>query len=135
MTDVNYIINGCDYGSKFRSDSLETYQKNELIQSIIYTANGDDICLDIQTSQNLNSNGIESKGSSYKYTLDIQNGGNLINLNKNHKDEQENFCLDCLNYFGEVNKNINNFDSKCNALLILILIIILIYLVNNYLRQ
>ena len=67
--DITNIINGCNYGSMIKTDSIDSYDKKELIETLYYSANGDDVCVDLQTLYNVNTDSQSSKGSSYEYTI------------------------------------------------------------------
>lgn len=59
------MISECNYGPKINN----AHKNTKLDISMDYAMNDPDVCLELQTAQNLFS-GIESNGSSYKYTID-----------------------------------------------------------------
>lgn len=84
--NISKIINKCNYGSSFDTDNVDIYKNTGLSQSINYFGDEINTCLDLQTIQNLFS-GIESNGSSYKYTLNIPNlNNNVLELFKSNNE-------------------------------------------------
>ncbi len=80
--DMPNIMGLCNYGSKIKLDTADAYKNNELIQAVEYSADDSDVCLGLQTSYNLFS-GVESSGSSFKYTMQApMNGGSHAYINK-----------------------------------------------------
>lgn len=75
--NITKIINKCNYGPKYDVDNVDLYKNTKLSQSFDYIIGEDNICLNLQTIQNLFS-GIESGGSSYKYTVTVPNIDNNI---------------------------------------------------------
>lgn len=117
--NIAKIIKKCNYGSNYNSDNIDLYKNAKLSQSVDFIEQEDDLCLELQTIQNLFS-GIESNGSSYKYTITVPNiNSNLFEFfddNSNEKIPTSNF------------DNFNNFNK---LLIIIILIGILSFMIIN----
>lgn len=76
-------MNGCKNNKNLLYlDTADNYKNIELREALFYTYDDFNPCLEIGTSHNLFS-GIESSGSSYKYTVEAPLNRNSDNINLN----------------------------------------------------
>lgn len=120
--NITNVIKTCGYGSPVKFDTADIYQNNELLQAINYSADDNDVCLGLQTSFNLFS-GIESGGSSYKYTIPhLQSNGSIMQNINEHE------------YFG-IDETFSKIDPIHLYLTFIILVIMcMIYVKHNELE-
>lgn len=92
--DISNMINGYNYGSMIKTDSVDSFKHPELIESLYYNADGNDPCMELQVMYNIKNNTRLAKGSSYEYTINpsisnIQQKGNGDDNNDEHFDTSE----------------------------------------------
>ena len=116
--NIAKIIKKCNYGSNYNSDNIDLYKNAKLSQSVDFMEQEDDLCLELQTIQNLFS-GIESNGSSYKYTITVPNVNNNL--------------FEFFDANTDLNKKIptSNFNNFNKLLIIIIFIGILTFMTIN----
>jgi len=124
--NINDIINGCNYGSAIRADSIDSYNKEESIDKLYYTAGGDDACIDLQTIYNINSDSHTSKGSSYEYTLNPA----FVNNNKRRTGD-EHFKNEPIIVYKNIYQSAPSYDEYVfdNTFMILGVVVFIFFLI------
>lgn len=120
LSNTPRLIKKCTYSPKIKLDTVDIYKNNELSQALEYSADDSDACLGLQTSYNLFS-GIESSGSSYKYTIDVPLSGGVKN---------DDYITDNSEFF-----NMEQTMSKIEPTYIYIAFIILIMMLLVYTKN
>jgi hypothetical protein len=117
MMDISNMINGCNYGSMIKTDSVDSFKHPELIESLYYNANGNDPCMELQVMYNIKNNTRFAKGSSYEYTINpsisnIQQKGNVHHNNDEHFDTNLSDTIESIESTEAVDTNFNTQDNS-----------------------
>lgn len=105
---IKNIINKCKYNNRLTSDS-DVKINDELLQSLSYISNSDELCMELQALYNIHSDN-ESYGSSLKYLKNIepfgkQNALKSHNISTNFKVFIIFLIIFCVGYHYKNKKN------------------------------